>query len=77
MNLDSFSVGSVVKINKIGSIGKKKRKLVDMGITKGEIIEITKVAPLGDPIEVKVKGYKLSFRKEEAKEIDVKILKGE
>jgi DtxR family Mn-dependent transcriptional regulator len=58
----------VIRIKKKGSVTKR---LVEMGISRGAVIEIERVAPLGDPIEVKVKGYHLSIRKEEAKNIEV------
>lgn len=59
---------SVVKINGDGTI---KRRIMDMGITKGATLYIRKVAPLGDPVEVTVRGYELSIRKEDAQNIEV------
>lgn len=59
---------SVVKINGDGAI---KRRIMDMGITKGATLYIRKVAPLGDPVEVTVRGYELSIRKEDAQNIEV------
>lgn len=57
------------KIKSISNTGNLKRRLLDMGIVPGSLVEVVKVAPLGDPIDVKVKGYHLSLRKEEAGEI--------
>jgi Fe2+ transport system protein FeoA len=62
--------GKVVKILGSGSI---HRRILDMGIVKGTEIEVERVAPLGDPIEVKVKGYHLSLRKEEAANIFIEV----
>ena len=59
---------SVVKINGDGAI---KRRIMDMGITKGTTLYIRKVAPLGDPVEVTVRGYELTIRKEDAQNIEV------
>lgn len=61
--------GTVVKVYGEGAI---RRRIMDMGITKGVTIYVRKVAPLGDPIEVKVRGYELSLRKEDAAQIEVK-----
>lgn len=74
MELSKLSVGQKGKIVKIKTKGELKRRLKDMGITKGEIVNIEKVAPLGDPIEVSIKGYRLSLRKDEAQLIDVEVL---
>ena len=60
-------VGSTVTVIKIEGDGAYKRRIMDMGITKGSRIYIRKVAPLGDPVEVTVRGYELSVRKEDAK----------
>jgi len=61
------------KVKKIYAEGMLHRRLLDMGIIKGTAIEVTKVAPLGDPIDIKVKGYHLSLRKEEAAQISVEV----
>ena len=74
MNLAEVRVGQQTKILKIGSIGSLKRRLMDMGVLVGEIIKVEKVAPMGDPIEITVKNYKLSLRKSEAKEILVEAV---
>jgi ferrous iron transport protein A len=60
--------GTIIKMNAAGEI---KRRLLDMGLVRGSRISVERVAPLGDPIEIKVKGYMLSLRKEEAKGIEV------
>ena len=59
---------SVVKINGAGAI---RRRIMDMGVTKGATITVRKVAPLGDPVEVTVRGYELSLRKGDAQNIEV------
>lgn len=61
------------KVKNIYGEGVLHRRLLDMGIIKGATIEVTKVAPLGDPIDIKVKGYHLSLRKEEAARISVEV----
>lgn len=72
MTLREASVGSAVTVAKLTGTGAIKRRIMDMGITKGVEIYIRKVAPLGDPIEVTVRGYELSLRKEDAEMIEVK-----
>jgi len=62
--------GKVIKISGSGSI---HHKILDMGIVKGVEIEVERVAPLGDPVEIKVKGYHLSLRKEEAANIFIEV----
>jgi ferrous iron transport protein A len=75
MNLAMLKVGEKGKIMRIGSLGPLKRRLMDMGVLVGEEIEVKKVAPLGDPIEVTIKNYNLSLRKKEAEGIDVEEVK--
>lgn len=65
--LGNAKVGSTVAVIKIEGYGAYKRRIMDMGITKGSQIYIRKVAPLGDPVEITVRGYELSVRKEDAK----------
>ena len=69
--LKDVKVGEDAKIVKLHGEGAVKRRIMDMGITKGVEVNVRKVAPLGDPIEVTVRGYELSLRKEDAKEIEV------
>ena len=70
-NLRDVSVGGTAKVVKIHGEGAVKRRIMDMGITKGIEIYVRKVAPLGDPIEVTVRGYELSLRKADAEDIEV------
>jgi len=70
--LADLTVGSRAKISKIQSSGKLKRKLMDMGLNRGAKVEVKGKAPMGDPIEIKVRGYSLSLRQDEAVEILVK-----
>ncbi len=74
VKLSELPVGSRAKIVKIGNIGDLKRRLRELGITKGEVVEIEHIAPLGDPIEIIVKNSRLSLRKEEAEHIEVETL---
>ncbi len=69
--LDEAKVGETVTVSKLTGDGAVKRRIMDMGITKGVDIFIRKVAPLGDPIEVTVRGYELSIRKEDAKMVTI------
>ena len=77
MNLKDVKVGSTVKVVKLTGEGPVKRRIMDMGITKGVEIYVRKVAPLGDPIEVNVRGYELSVRKADAAMIENTNLKRE
>lgn len=63
--------GETVTVVKINAEGSMRRRIMDMGITKGSTVLVRKVAPLGDPMEVYVRGYELSLRKSEAEVIDV------
>ena len=74
MNLSLLKPGESGKITKIGAIGPLKRRLMDMGVLVGEDVKVEKVAPLGDPIEVTIKQYKLSLRRKEAEEIAVEVV---
>lgn len=69
--LRQVKVGDSVKVVKLHGEGAVKRRIMDMGITKGVEVHIRKVAPLGDPIEVNVRGYELSIRKADADMIEV------
>ena len=72
MTLGEATVGSTVTVTKIEGDGAYKRRIMDMGITKGSEIYIRKVAPLGDPVEITVRGYELSVRKNDAQCVQVK-----
>ena len=69
--LRQVGIGDTVRVVKIHGQGAIKRRIMDMGITKGVDVYIHKVAPLGDPIEVTVRGYELSIRKADAEKIEV------
>ena len=69
--LKNAKIGSTVKVVKLHGEGAIKRRIMDMGITKGVEIYVRKVAPLGDPIEVFVRGYELSLRKADAEMVEV------
>lgn len=69
--LKNVECGQTVKVSRLGGEGAVRRRIMDMGITKGTEIYVRKVAPLGDPIEVTVMGYELSLRKGEAENIVV------
>ena len=69
--LKEAKVGETVKVTKLTGTGAVKRRIMDMGITKGVDIYVRKVAPLGDPVEVTVRGYELSLRKADAEIIEV------
>lgn len=69
--LKDVKVGSTVKVKKLHGEGAVKRRIMDMGLTKGVEVYVSKVAPLGDPIEVTVRGYELSLRKADAEMIEI------
>lgn len=69
--LKEAKIGEIVKVVKLNGEGAVKRRLMDMGITKGVSVYVRKVAPLGDPVEVTVRGYELSLRKVDAEMIEV------
>ena len=71
MTLKDVKTGDTVKVVKVCGEGAVKRRIMDMGITKGVEIFVRKVAPLGDPVEVTVRGYELSVRKADAEMIEV------
>ena len=69
--LKQAKVGETVKVVKLTGQGAVKRRIMDMGITKGVEVYVRKVAPLGDPVEITVRGYELSLRKADAEMIEV------
>lgn len=69
--LRDVKIGESVKVKALKGEGPVKRRIMDMGITKGVEINLRKIAPLGDPIEVNVRGYELTLRKSEAENIEV------
>ena len=69
--LRETKIGETVKVKKLHGEGAVKRRIMDMGITKGVDVYVRKVAPLGDPIEVTVRNYELSLRKEDAGMVEV------
>ena len=69
--LKEAKIGSTVHVKKLHGEGAVKRRIMDMGITKGVEIYVRKVAPLGDPVEVTVRGYELSLRKADAEMIEI------
>ena len=71
MTLNDIAVGESCTVTKLNDGGEIRRRILDMGITKGVEVFIRKVAPLGDPIEVKVRNYELSIRKADAEMIEI------
>jgi ferrous iron transport protein A len=69
--LREAAIGETVKVVKLHGAGAVKRRIMDMGITKGIDVYVRKVAPLGDPVEVTVRGYELSIRKADAEMIEI------
>lgn len=74
MTLEQLKIGQRCKVKKVLAQGMLKRKLLEMGITPGAEILFRKVAPLGDPIQISIRGYELSIRKADAKNIFVEII---
>ena len=70
--LRNAKIGSTVQVVKLHGEGAVKRRIMDMGLTKGVDVYVRKVAPLGDPVEVTVRGYELSLRKADAEMIEVR-----
>ncbi len=73
MTLRELKPGQHAKVTSISTTGTMKRRIMDMGVTPGVQIKVIKMAPLGDPIEVNVRGYELSLRKDEAAQIVVEM----
>ncbi|MBE6859362.1 MAG: ferrous iron transport protein A [Ruminococcus sp.] len=71
MTLKEVKIGSKAIVKKLNGEGAIKRRIMDMGITKGVEVTVRKVAPLGDPLEISVRGYELSLRKQDADMIEV------
>ena len=71
MTLRDLKVGQKGIIRKVGTSGALKQRFMDMGITKGVEVSVVKIAPLGDPIEVEIRGYNLSVRKDDAQNIEI------
>lgn len=69
--LKQVKIGETVNVTKLHGEGAVKRRIMDMGLTKGAQVYVRKVAPLGDPIEITVRGYELSIRKDDAQMIEV------
>ncbi len=69
--LRDVPVGGTAKVVKLHGEGAVRRRIMDMGITRGVEVSVRKVAPLGDPIEITVRGYELSIRKDDAEDIEV------
>ena len=72
-NLREVKIGQTCKVVKLHGEGAIKRRIMDMGITKGVEVYVRKVAPLGDPIELTVRGYELSIRKADAETVEVEV----
>ena len=73
--LRNAKIGQTVTVTRLNGEGALRRRIMDMGITKGTPIYVRKVAPLGDPVEVTVRGYELSIRKGDAESIEVDVYK--
>lgn len=75
MTLKEVKPGMRVRVLVIRGEGAVKRRIMDMGITKGVVMEVRKVAPLGDPVEITVRGYELSVRRHDAEIVEVEVVK--
>jgi len=73
VSLSELLVGQTGAIVRLSAIGAARQRLLDMGVVRGELIEVIRTAPLGDPIEYRIKGYRLSLRKHEARHILVEV----
>ena len=75
MTLDILPLGQEAVITAVGGEGVLRCRLLDMGLTPKTVVQVEKIAPLGDPIELRVRGYSLSLRKEDARNIQVEVRK--
>ncbi|MEY8437571.1 ferrous iron transport protein A [Atopobiaceae bacterium 24-176] len=73
MTLADVKVGQACTVSRLTGSGQVRRRIMDMGITKGTRVAVRKVAPLGDPVELTVRGYELSIRKDEAANVEVAL----
>ena len=71
--LKELNVGESGRIAKVGTVGALKQRFMDMGITKGTEVKVVKIAPLGDPIDIEIRGYHLSIRKSDADKIQIEV----
>ena len=72
--LKDLKIGESSRVVKVHGEGAVRRRIMDMGITKGVVIKLRKVAPLGDPMEINVRGYELTLRKDDAAKIEVEFI---
>lgn len=75
VTVNDMNIGEKAVVLALGCSGALRRRIIDMGITPGAFIVMRKEAPMGDPIEINVRGYELSIRRSEAKEIEVEIIR--
>ena len=75
MTLDTLPLQTDAVITAVGGEGALRLRLLDMGLIPGTVVRVEKIAPLGDPIELRVRGYSLSLRKEDARKIEVEVKK--
>ena len=73
-NLNQCLIGEKVKVQSLNLKGGKSKRLMDMGLLPGTLIEVARIAPFGDPIVIKLRGFQMSFRKKEAEEILVELI---
>jgi len=69
--LDMAKPGDTVTVAKLVGDGAARRRIMDMGVTKGTSVQVRKVAPLGDPVEITIRGYELTLRREEAQHVEI------
>ena len=72
--LDTLNPGQKAKVIAVGGERDIKKRITEMGLTRNSVIEVERIAPLGDPLDIKVRGYRLSLRKEEAKQVEVEVI---
>ena len=77
MTLDQLPIGSRCRITAVNGQGALRRHLLDMGLTPHTIVFVRKAAPMGDPIELRLRGYQLTIRLEDARQIDIEPLEGD
>lgn len=75
MTLDKLKIGKIATITKVNGQGELRLRLLDMGLIPNTKVEVVKFAPLGDPMEIHIRGYELTLRLDDAKQIDIKEIK--
>lgn len=77
ITLREAEVGATYRVTKVGGAGPVRKRIMDMGVTKGSTFLVRKVAPLGDPVQINLRGYELTLRKEDAQQVEIELIESE